>query len=175
MRTHSLVTFITGHRGRLACLALWLLATVPGGAQVATRTGTQIDTGLLSFFSGANRSVKVTVTELGGRAVQSQVRITFLDSADRVVGSQDGVLARGRPVFLELPLSTSEPQVQLRASVVLIGATGRRTTPVVTLEDVDANSLTIGQRITCAPPASREGPVTPYCPGTVISSFTIGG
>jgi hypothetical protein len=37
MRTHSLVTFISGHRGRLACLALWLLATVPGGAQVATR------------------------------------------------------------------------------------------------------------------------------------------
>lgn len=175
MRMHSLVTFITGHRGRLACLALWLLATVPGGAQVTTQTATQIETGLLSFFSGANRTVKVTVTELGGRTVQSQVRIVFFDATDRVVGRHEGVLARGRPVSFEVPIGTSDPQVQLRASVVLIGATGRPTTPVVVVEDVDANSLTIGQRVTCSPPASREGPVTPFCPGTVINSFTIGG
>lgn len=175
MRTHVLVTFITGHCGRLACLALCLLATAPGGAQVTAQTATQIETGLLSFFSGANRSVKVTVTELGARTVQSQVRIVFFDATDRIVGRHDGVLVRGRPVSFEVPLGTSDPQVQLRASVLLVGATGRRTTPVVVLEDVDADSLTIGQRVTCAPPASREGPVTPFCPGTVISSFTIGG
>ncbi len=75
----------------------------------------------------------------------------------------------------ELPLDMGEPLVQLRASISIVGPSGRQSAPVVVLEDIDHGSFAIEQRISCAPPASREGPVTPYCPDVVVTNITIGG
>jgi hypothetical protein len=176
MRTHTLLARLVSPRVRAVGLGVWLLAAVPGSAQTTLlQTEVQMHTGLLSFFTGAGRAVKVTVTEVGGRTVQSQVRIVYRDATDRVVAREDGVLTRSRPVTFELPLLMADPKVQLRASISILGVAGRPSQPIVVLEDVDHGSLAIEQRISCAPPASREGPVTPYCPDVVVSQITIGG
>jgi hypothetical protein len=175
MRTHTLVTRLVSQRLRLVGLGFLLMAAVPGSAQTTLQTGVQVDTGLLSFFTGDGRAVKVTVTGLGGRAVQSHVRIVYRDASDRVIAREDGLLTRGGPVTFELPLDMAQARVQLRASISIVGTAGRQSRPIVVLEDIDPGSLAIEQRISCAPPASREGPVTPYCPEVVVSQITIGG
>jgi hypothetical protein len=78
-------------------------------------------------------------------------------------------------VTFELPLDMAQARVQLRASISIVGTAGRQSRPIVVLEDIDPGSLAIEQRISCAPPASREGPVTPYCPEVVVSQITVGG
>lgn len=164
-----------GHRSLLACTILSLLATSPSDAQPRTLTGVQVETGLLSFFTGDRRAVKVTVTEVGARTAESQVLIVYRNASGRVVARDEGTLRRTGPVTFELPLDMGEPLVQLRASISIVGPSGRQSAPVVVLEDIDHGSFAIEQRISCAPPASREGPVTPYCPDVVVTSITIGG
>ena len=176
MRTPTLMTRLVSPRVRTVGLGVWLIAALPASAQMTlVQTETLLHTGLLGFFTGAGRAVRVTVTEVGGRTVQSQVRIVYRDASDRVVAREDGVLTRSRPVTFELPLLMADPRVQLRASISIVGVAGRASQPIVVLEEVDHGSLAIEQRISCAPPASREGPVTPYCPEVVVSQITIGG
>lgn len=175
MSTHTFVKVITVHRAQLACIVLWLLAASPTGAQSPTLTGVQIETGLLSFFTGGQRVVRVTVTEVAMRAAESQVRIIYRDVSGRVVARDEGILRRTTPVTFALPLDMGEPLVQLRASITIVGPSGRRSAPVVVLEDIDPGSFAIEERVSCAPPASREGPVTPYCPEVVVTSITTGG
>ncbi|MEO8076541.1 MAG: hypothetical protein ABI818_09455, partial [Acidobacteriota bacterium] len=62
----------------------------------------------------------------------------------------------------------------LRASITILGPPGRGSSPVVVMEDVHPGSFTIGERFSCSAPASREGPVTPYCPGGVVTNITVG-
>lgn len=174
MRTHTLITSLASHPVRLATLGLWILAAAPAEAQTS-QTGVQIDTPLLTFFTGVRRAVKVTVTEVGPRGVQSTVEVVFRDPADRVIARGQGVLSRTRPVSIELPLEMNAPRVQVRATISVLGVAGRQTKPIAVLEDVDVDSLAIEQRISCAPPASREGPVTPYCPEVVVTHITVGG
>jgi hypothetical protein len=113
----------------------------------------------------------VTVTELGARGVTSAVRVIFYDPEDRVIFRGEGVLQRGQPVHVELPLDMSGPRVQARASIRLVGQVERNTLPVMTLESLDPLTLTIEPRILCAPPAGRQGPVLPLCPEVVTRSF----
>jgi hypothetical protein len=149
------------------------LAAPVAAQTVAPSSGIQLETGLHTFFSGTNRFIQVTVTELGGTDVTSTVRVTFFDANDRPIFRDGGTLERGRPVRLELPLAMAQPRVQLRATIRISGLAGRNTAPAVVVEDVDPLSLTIGTRISCAPPIHRQGPVEPYCPEVVATSFVV--
>lgn len=174
MRTHTLITSLASHPVRLAALGLWFLAAAPATAQTV-QTGVQIDTPLFTFFTGLRRAVKVTVSEVGPRGVLSTVQVVFRDPADRIIARGQGTLSRTRPVSVELPLEMNAARVQVRATISIFGVSGRQTKPIAVLEEVDVDSLAIEQRISCAPPASREGPVTPYCPEVVVTNITVGG
>jgi len=163
---------MTPRRRRFAITAglVALLATASGAAQESGRVvQTRMDSGLFTVFTGPDRSVLVTVAELGAPGVQSNVRIVLLDAQDRVVFINEGVLERGRPVRLELPLNGFERRVQLRASLRIVGT--QLTQPAVTVEEVNANSLTIEPRIFCGAPAPGLDPVEPNCPPLRITVF----
>ena len=174
MRTHTLLTYLASQRVRMAALGLWVLTIAPVGAQTTGLPGVQIDTPLMTFFTGMRRAVKVTVSEVGPRGVLSTVRIVYRDPLDRIIARAEGTLSRTRPVSFELPLEMADPRVQVRATVVIFGVAGRQTKPIAVVEEVDTDSLAIEQRISCAPPANREGPVTPYCPEVVVTQITVG-
>jgi hypothetical protein len=161
-------------RRGVAVAAIVLAAASPAGAQELL-TGAQVDTGLLTFFTGSNRSVVVSITELGPRTALSDVRITLFDENNRVFFRHDAVLRRDSSVHVDVPLNLSQRRVRLRASIRIVGASGRNSAPVIVLESVDGLSLAIEQRISCALPADREGPVTPYCDGSRVQDVTIGG
>lgn len=160
----------------LTCAALWLLAMSPTSGQeaVVALTGVQLDTGLMRFLHTPRRAATITVTELGARNVSSTVRIAVYGPDDQLVARGDDTLMRGQPVTFTYQISPTSPPL-LRFSIAIFGVAGRNTQPVVVLEDVDGDKLTIGDRIMCAPPVNREGPVTPYCPPVVIRNITIGG
>lgn len=138
-------------------------------------SGVRLESGLLSFFTGAGRTVLLTVTEVGSDTAESRVRLVYRDAADQVVARDEGRLGRGTPYTFELPLEMGDPRVQLRVSVTIARVRGSGSAPVVSVESVDAGSFAIEERVTCAPPASREGPVTPFCPEFVVTSFSAGG
>ncbi|WP_291982076.1 hypothetical protein [Luteitalea sp.] len=177
MDTQTRGSFMVRRAGRLACLAAWLLTAASLGAQTGATTalsGLRVETGLFTFFAGSQRSVKVTITEAGAPRVQSRVRIVLLDAAERVVASREGTLERGRPVAFEWPLLVSEPQTQLRAVVTSIGLRDRPSAPIVVVEHIDANAFTIGINFSCAAARGQSSSVEPYCPGGIISTFTVG-
>ena len=174
MRLQQFEARSLGFRRVLATCAMILAAASAAGAQELL-TGFQIDTGLLTFFTGANRSVAISVTELGARTAASDVRITLFDETNRVVFRHDGVLRRDSPVLVDVPLNFSQRRLRLRASVRIVGPAGRNSAPVLVIESADELSLAIEERISCAPPADREGPVTPYCDGSRVQNITIGG
>jgi hypothetical protein len=159
----------------LAGAVVWLGASAPSHAQFRTLPGIMMKTGLMAFIPGGNRSVLVTVTELGARGAQSNVSITFFDAEDRVIATSNAILKRAQPVIAELPLDPDGRLLQIRCAVSVAGPPGRGSVPVLVIESIDPGSFTIEPRVSCAPPASREGPVTPMCPGVVVTDITIGG
>ena len=171
MWTPAVVSSRTRSRGCLALIALWLLAASSSGAQETVQTGVRMDTGLLTFFTGERRSAVVTVAEVGGLGVTSTVRVIFYDASDRVLLRDEQTLQRGHPARFELPLGMPERAVQVRASIRIVGAAGRYSAPIMVLEDVDAGTLTIEPRISCAPPSGRQGPVLPLCTDTHNSTI----
>lgn len=162
----------------LACAAMWAAALSPGGAQEAARTtGLRMDSGLRTYFTGPGKSTMVTVTELGAGTAESTVRIVFLDAQDRPVLRGGGVLKRGQPVSLELPLSTTAApsRLQLRVSVSVIGPIGRGSRPAAVWEGLDALSLVSWDGWDCAPPFDDDNNVIPMCDGGGrVSSFAVG-
>jgi hypothetical protein len=169
----TVVRSIASRRGPIAGIVMWLAAASAIGAQPIA-TSIQMETGLMSFFTGAGRLIEVRVTEVGAWTAESHVQIAVRNAADRIIFRGEGVLKRGQPVRLELPLNMDERRVRLRASIVIEGQLGSSSSPIVVLEDVDAGSFTIGERFTCSVPASREGPVSPFCPGGVVNTVTGG-
>lgn len=174
MWRQRLLTARAGSRAALTFSALWLLAASSAGGAQELLTGVQMDTGLMTFQASPRRSANVTVTELGGRGVTSTVRIAVYGPDERVLTRTEATLQRGQPVTFSYQVTPVTPRL-LRFSIVMFGVTGRNTQPVVTLEDVDDDRITIGQRISCSLPADRSGPVTPYCPPVVIRNLTFGG
>ncbi len=170
----KLVTSITSHRVRIGCVVMCLLASSSSGAQTPLQTGIRLDTGLFTFFAGDGRSVSVTVTEVGDLPAVSNVLIVFLDATNRTISRGEGVLKRGQPVSLELPLDMAERRVKVRASITIVGQPGRISSPIVVLEDIDPGSFTIQPRVSCSAPTGREGPVMPYCPDVSATSITLG-
>ena len=176
MVLHVRVACVAGRWvGRLSVVVLLLaLSCLRSEAQADGSTGLQVETGLMSFFTGERRSIRLTVTELGPRAGDSLVRVVYRDADGRVVARDDARLRRSSAAVIDVPLTMSEPLVQVRATVTITGRAGRQSVPVVVLEDVDHGSFTIEQRVSCAPPASREGPVMPFCPEVVVTTLTAG-
>jgi len=170
------VKSILGRRERglcvIACLAC-LFAPSLSGAQTI---GTALKTGVLTFGDGS--VVRVTVSEIGARTAASSVEIVLHDAADQVVSSTKGVLRRGAPVRLELPLAKGVGFVQLRASIFIFGLTDQGSSPVAVLEDLDPNSLTVVPKVVCAAerPTGSGGAQT-LCAGTgfVVTNPTSGG
>ena len=161
----------------LTCATLWVLGLAPTGAQDVVpivQTGLEVHSGLMHFLSAPRRSAAVTVTELGARGVASTVRIFVYGPDDQLVARHQDTLQRGQPVTFTYQIQPTTPSL-LRFSVVIFGVAGRDTQPVIVLEDVDGDAFTIGQRFSCAPPAHREGPVTPFCTGVIVRNIAFGG
>jgi hypothetical protein len=173
MWRQELVASTTGHRGLVTGVVMWLAAASSIGAQPIP-TSIQMETGFLGFFTGAKRSVEVRVTEVGALTAESNVRVLFRNAADRVIFRGTGVLKRGQPVSVVLPLNMLERRVVVRASILIQGQLASGSSVNVVMEDIDAGSFTIGQRISCSVPASREGPVSPFCPEVVTTTITGG-
>lgn len=169
MWIQRLSTSMTRHRLALGGVVISMLAASSSGAQTDVLTavpvypGVLIQTGFITYVTGEHRSADVTVTELGAPGAVSTVRVTFYDEADRAFFREERELLRGQPVHVTLPLDMPDRSVRLRASVLIVEKTGKKTLPVMVLESVDLGSLAIEERVSCAPPEDKEG-VTPYCP-----------
>lgn len=174
MSKQKLVLSITSHRGRIACVVLWLLAASSNRAQEGLPTGIRLDTALFTFFPGKNHSVEVTVTETGPPTAVSNVRIVFLDATDRILLRGRGVARPGEPVSLELPLDMAERRVKVRASITIFGPLGFARSPIVVMEDLDPESITSIPKVSCSAPVGRDGPVLPFCPDVSATLLTVG-
>jgi hypothetical protein len=182
MQVRRVVTSKTKYRVAAGCIAMWMVATASAGARQGdvltgpqVQSGVLIQTGLLTFFTGEKRFVGVTVTELGAPESRSTVRVAFYDAADRLVFREEGVLQRGFPVRIELPLHMADKLVQLRMSAEIVGRPGRDSIPILVLESIDLDAFAIEERVFCAPPEDKQG-ATPWCPPpAVATSFTTRG
>ena len=153
---------------KAAAIALGLIVAVFGAVTAAqTASGTLLKSGLHTF--PMRHTARVTVAEVGDSRGAAYVRIELRDARDRVVARTTGVLRVGEPVQLDLALS--DPLTQLRATVAIVIPTGVASRPSTTFEDVDADSLAVIPKVTCAgPPSGRDSP-QPYCPGWEATSF----
>jgi hypothetical protein len=173
MWRQRLETSRAGSRAALICAFLVLLAASPTVGQEFL-TERQVDTALMTFFATPERSVAVTVTELGTGRVTSSVRFVAYGPDEQPVARSQDFLQRGHPATFNLRLDPSMPG-KLRFRITIAAQTVGNTQPAVVVEDVDGLNFTIDQRVSCSLPADREGPVTPYCPPTVTRTTTVGG
>ena len=157
-----------GSRAALTCAVLCLLAASSTRAQeLLLLPAWQIDTSFMGFFATSERSVALTVTELGTGRVTSSVRFVAYGPDEQVLARHEDFLQRGHPAAFTLRLDPSMPR-KLRFRITIVGQTVGNTQPAVVVEDVDGLNLTIAPRISFSLPADREGPVTPYCPPVII-------
>ena len=162
------VTSIAGHRAVIAALAISVFAGSSSQAQTNVLTsnpgypGVLIQTGLLTYVTGTNRTAEVTVTELGSSAATSTVRVTFYDETNRAIFKDQRTLQKSQPVHVVLPLVMPERSVRLRASVLIFEKTGNKTVPVTVLETGDIDSFTIN--VACAPPEEKGDIQGVWCP-----------
>jgi len=146
MRRHTL----------LAGAIVLMLTTLVGHAQ--TTTGTRLDMALMSFFGG-NRSIRVTVSNIGARGSSARVRMIIYDAADNVLSSTNEVTLRhDQPVIHSLRLTQYTGLVPARVSIWIEGET-EGTAPHAVVEQVDTDSLVITPKGMCGPPAGRTDPV----------------
>lgn len=158
------VRSIRGGFERRAGVVLGTLAmlTIALGHSTSAQVGTQLKSGLHTFPQ--HHTARLAVVELGAPLSASRVVIDFRDARDRVVARTAGVLRRGEPVQLDLPVV--DGQTQLRATVTIYAAAGSR--PSTTFEDVDV--LVAVPKVVCGPPSGRDSPQA-YCPGWEATSF----
>ena len=173
MWTRTIVTR-TRHRVALGGILIWMLTASASAAQTTVLTtvpvypGVLIQTGLLTYATGAYRSAEVTVTELGSPGAISTVRVTFYDETDRAIFKDEGTLKRGQPVHVVLPLGMPQRSVRLRASVLIFEKAGQKTVPVTVLETGDIDSFTI--QVACSPPEEKQDIEGVWCPPPGIAT-----
>lgn len=157
---------------RSAALVICLAASaLSAGTGAQPATGVRLKSDRLSFFAG--HVVRTTVSEVGAATASSRVRIVLLNDADRVVARTEGVLTGTSPVRLDLVLPRNAGLVQLRVDITIIGDADL-STPVTTVEDLDGDSQTVGQRIACGPAGRQEGAQTYCCEGLVATNTATG-
>jgi len=174
MWTRKIVTSATRHRVAVGGILIGMLTASSSAAQTTVLTtvpvypGVLIQTGLLTYATGAYRTAGVTVTELGSPGAMSTVRVTFYDETDRAIFKDEGTLQRGQPVHVVLPLGMPERSVRLRASVLIFEKTGNKTVPVTVVESGDIDSFTI--QLACAPPEEKQDIHGVSCPPPGIAT-----
>jgi hypothetical protein len=152
--------------GRAVLLCALMGATVSSlGAQTPGETTvTVLKSGLHSIFGG--HAFLLTVAEVGSTASSSEVKIEFRDASDQRRAMNSGVLHRGRPVRLRVPVPAGTGREQLRVIVTITTlANGEGSEPIVGLEDLDADSLVVETKPPCAPPPSVGGGAEGNCDG----------
>ncbi len=155
----------SGSRGRW--LTLWVFAA----AMIPVLTGAQSRTDPMAalvksvFHSVAeNHWLLLTVGEVGSVASASEVTIEFRDSADQRRAFTSGVLLRNQQVRLRASVPAGGGQ--LRAIVMITPLTGSDgSEPVISLEDLDANTIRIETKPPCAPPSVGSGGGEGSCDG----------
>ena len=153
---------------RLAVLCAFLGGMAPtlGAEEPREPMGTMLKSGLLRLSGGVVR--ELTVAEVGSRTSTSEVKVVFLDAADQRRGIASGVLMRGQPVRLRVRVPSAS--IQLRAIVWIFPLTNLEGgQQVVSLEDIDADSLTIETKPPCAPLPSVGGGAEGNCDGWGVS------
>ena len=150
------------------------LACALGAAMVAspraqTVPATEIKSGLYSVPPA--HFLVATVVETGSPTVPAEVRIEFRDALDQRRGSASGILTRGKPVRLRVQMAAGAGVQQLRAILQLTDGVGSE--PIVTLEDLDANSLVVETKPPHVPP-SVGGGAEANCGGWRVTRITIG-
>ena len=148
MWRQRLETSRAGSRAALICAVLVLLAASPTAGQEFL-TEWRMDTPLMSFFATSERSVALTVTELGTGRVTSSVRFVAYGPDEQVLARHEDFLQRGHPATFTLRLDPSMPR-KLRFRITIVGQTVGNTQPAVVVEDVDGLNFTIDQRISCS-------------------------
>lgn len=127
-----------------ACgLALCALAalSLPVGLRAQTVSNTTVvQSALHSIYEG--HTLLMTVADLGSTAAASTVTVEFRDTSNQRRASDSATLTRGTPVRLRLSLPAGSGLTQLRAVVTITPRVGG-SVPIVSLEDLDANTLVI--------------------------------
>jgi hypothetical protein len=139
-------------------------------AHAQLTTGTTVTTvmksGLHSFLN--DHTAVITVAEIGSARPSSSVRIEFRDQTDALVAAIDGVLRRGAPVRLRMPIKVDEGVAQIRTVVRIVSLVDEGSVPATVFEDHGPDSF-IGRVIVCVPPGGRGGGQT-YCPGWYLTT-----
>ena len=108
----------------------------------------------------------VTAAEVGAATAQSEVTIEARDASDQRRGLTTGVLLANRPVRLRVAIPAGAGLQQLRAIVKISPLpNGLGSEPIVSMEDVDGQSLKIETKPPCAPPPGSESGVIGNCDG----------
>ncbi len=159
--------------GRVVLLCALMGAIVPSlGAQTpGEATVTVLKSGLHSIFGG--HAFLLTVTEVGSTGSSSEVKIEFRDASDGRRAISSGVLHRGRPVRLRVPIPAGTGREQLRVIVTIATLTnGEGSQPIVGLEDLDADTLVVETKTECLPP-SGGGVFQENCDGWHTTRLTL--
>jgi hypothetical protein len=113
-----------------------------------------------SHTLGANRFMKVNVTDVGDPSAVSQVQIEIRDASDRLVARDGGQLTTKTPVGILVPVPPDGRPRSWRAVVTITTSTPfDLTSPMSVMEDVDMNAQSV--RVLAQgtkPPKPPEGP-----------------
>ncbi len=150
----------------LACALGAAMVASPGAQNLP---GTESRSGLYSVPPG--HFLVATVVETGSPTVPTEVRIEFRDALDQRRGFASGTLKPGKPVRLRVQVPVGSGVQQLRAILQLTDGAGSE--PIVTLEDLDVNSLVVETKPPHVPP-SVGGGAEANCGGWRVKRITIG-
>jgi hypothetical protein len=138
----------------IAC-ALVAATVMSLAAQTSEPNATLAKSGLVSVAPG--HVLVTTLVDTGAITASSDVRIEVRDATDQKRGYATGRLSRGKPVRLRVQVPADSGIQQFRVIVRITRlVNGRQSAPIISLEDIDANSLTILTRPSCVPPGSGE-------------------
>jgi len=159
-------------KGWWVSCALVAATVISLGAQTPS-SGISVTVGRSALFTVPPEHFLVaTVVETGSMTASSEIRIEFRDAADQRRGFAKAVLVRGRPVRLRLQVQGSA-MLPLRAIVLVENTNG--SAPIVSLEDLDVNSLTSETKPPLPiPPGIGDDPEA-NCGGWRVNRLTIGG
>jgi len=154
---------------RTVGLAVALGAAMVASPRAQTVPATEIKSGLYSVPPA--HFLVATVVETGSPTVPAEVRIEFRDAVEQRRGFASGTLKPGKPVRLRVQMPAGAGVQQLRAILQLTDGVGSE--PIVTLEDLDANSLVVETKPPHVPP-SVGGDAQGNCGGWRVNRLTIG-
>jgi hypothetical protein len=152
----------------LACVLLPALVTAQSPSAPALtnsdRAVTILKSPLYSIFGG--HFFLLTVADQGSVSSATEVTIEFRDASNQRRAFTSGTVVKGRPLRLRLPMAANQGREQFSALVRLTSiANALGSQPVVSFEDIDANSLTIETKPPCAPVPSVGGGAEGNCDG----------